>query len=67
MNETRHEYSLKTLVDVHFTEEKNDSGTISRICPSCKKGLTNGLKAMRASSFPFSSCSHKGTGANCMS
>ncbi|KUL89852.1 hypothetical protein ZTR_02908 [Talaromyces verruculosus] len=47
--ETRHEYSLKTLVDVHFTEEKSDSGdSVSRICPSCKKSLTNGLKAMLA-------------------
>jgi nitric oxide synthase-interacting protein len=50
--ETRHEYSLKTLVDVHFTEEKSETGgSISRICPSCKKSLTNGLKAMRMSSF----------------
>ncbi|OKL61191.1 hypothetical protein UA08_03628 [Talaromyces atroroseus] len=49
--ETRHEYSLKTLVDVHFTEEKldgqqNQQQQSSRICPSCKKALTNGLKAM---------------------
>ncbi|CRG90545.1 Nitric oxide synthase-interacting protein homolog [Talaromyces islandicus] len=46
---TRHEYSLKTLVDVHFTEEKADDSTsssLSRVCPSCKKALTNGLKAM---------------------
>ncbi|KKA21166.1 RING finger domain protein [Rasamsonia emersonii CBS 393.64] len=47
-DKNRHEYSLKTLVDVHFTEEKveDGSGEVSRICPSCKKVLTNGLKAM---------------------
>lgn len=43
----RHAYSLKSLVDVHFTEEKTDDGTLARVCPSCKKTLTNGLKAMR--------------------
>lgn len=50
-DKNRHEYSLKTLVDVHFTEEKveDGSGEVSRICPSCKKVLTNGLKAMRTS------------------
>ncbi|KAL1964970.1 hypothetical protein VTN77DRAFT_6170 [Rasamsonia byssochlamydoides] len=50
-NGNRHEYSLKTLVDVHFTEEKvedlnSTEPQVSRICPSCKKVLTNGLKAM---------------------
>lgn len=43
----RHSYSLKSLVEVHFTEEKASDGTISRMCPSCKKNLTNGLKAIR--------------------
>ncbi|KAA8652406.1 hypothetical protein EYZ11_002859 [Aspergillus tanneri] len=42
----RHGYSLKSLVDVHFTEEKTTDGSVARICPSCKKTLTNGLKAM---------------------
>ncbi|KAJ9299703.1 hypothetical protein DTO271G3_2587 [Paecilomyces variotii] len=44
----RHTYSLKLLVDVHFTEEKADDGSdkLQRVCPSCKKALTNGLKAM---------------------
>ncbi|KAE8383383.1 hypothetical protein BDV26DRAFT_138023 [Aspergillus bertholletiae] len=42
----RHSYSLKSLVDVHFTEEKASDGSMARICPSCKKTLTNGLKAM---------------------
>lgn len=47
-NEThKHTYSLKSLVDVHFTEEKAEDGTVSRVCPSCKKNLSNGLKAMR--------------------
>ncbi|KAJ5438147.1 uncharacterized protein N7458_009145 [Penicillium daleae] len=46
-NEThKHSYSLKSLVDVHFTEEKATDGTVSRVCPSCKKNLSNGLKAM---------------------
>jgi nitric oxide synthase-interacting protein len=45
-DENRHAYSLKSLVDVHFTEEKAADGTVSRICPSCKKNLSNGLKAM---------------------
>ncbi|KAJ5815631.1 hypothetical protein N7474_007408 [Penicillium riverlandense] len=42
----RHSYSLKSLVDVHFTEETGADGTVSRVCPSCKKNLSNGLKAM---------------------
>jgi nitric oxide synthase-interacting protein len=46
-DENRHPYSLKSLVDVNFTEEKASDGTASRICPSCKKNLSNGLKAMR--------------------
>lgn len=42
-----HPYSLKTLVTVHFTEERDEkSGELTRICPSCKKGLTNGSKAI---------------------
>ncbi|KAL2005425.1 hypothetical protein VTN00DRAFT_2636 [Thermoascus crustaceus] len=44
----RHTYSLKILVDVHFTEEKPEDASegVQRICPSCKKVLNNGLKAM---------------------
>lgn len=45
----KHTYSLKSLVEVHFTEEKGSDGTVSRVCPSCKKNLSNGLKAMRMS------------------
>ncbi|EAW06377.1 putative RING finger domain protein [Aspergillus clavatus NRRL 1] len=45
-DENRHGYSLKSLVEVHFTEEKATDGTVARICPSCKKNLSNGLKAM---------------------
>lgn len=42
-----HNYSLKTLVTVNFSEEKDDkTGEQVRICPSCKKGLSNGPKAM---------------------
>lgn len=43
----RHSYSLKALVDVQFTEEKGADGSVSRVCPSCKKNLSNGLRAMR--------------------
>ncbi|RAL15142.1 putative RING finger domain protein [Aspergillus homomorphus CBS 101889] len=42
----KHGYSLKGLVDVHFTEEKGAGGELARVCPSCKKTFTNGLKAM---------------------
>ncbi|CAG8889956.1 unnamed protein product [Penicillium egyptiacum] len=45
-DESRHSYSLKSLVEVNFTEEKASDGTVSRVCPSCKKNLSNGLKAM---------------------
>ena len=44
-----HGYSLHTLVAINFTEEESrDSKTKSRICPSCKKGLTNASKAVLA-------------------
>lgn len=42
-----HAYSLHTLVTINFTEEESrDAKTKSRICPSCKKGLTNSSKAV---------------------
>lgn len=44
-----HNYSLHTLVTVVFTEEKDAAtGGLQRICPSCKKGLSNTSKAMLA-------------------
>ncbi|KAF8537232.1 hypothetical protein BDD12DRAFT_745836 [Trichophaea hybrida] len=46
-----HNYSLKTLVSVKFTEEKQEkttNGDFQRICPACKKGLNNATKAMLA-------------------
>ncbi|KAI9782358.1 MAG: hypothetical protein M1839_005231 [Geoglossum umbratile] len=44
-----HKLSLKTLVTVNFTEEKDDkTGETTRVCPSCKKVLSNSLKAMLA-------------------
>jgi nitric oxide synthase-interacting protein len=44
-----HDFSLKTLVSVQFTEEKNEASEDPvRLCPSCKKGLTNSTKAMLA-------------------
>jgi nitric oxide synthase-interacting protein len=47
--DTKHTYSLKTLVTVVFTEDQ-DSKTkeMVRICPSCKKGLSNSSRAMLA-------------------
>lgn len=44
-----HNYSLHALVNVAFTEEKDaTSKTTQRICPSCKKVLSNTSKAMLA-------------------
>ncbi|KAG6365128.1 hypothetical protein INS49_006735 [Diaporthe citri] len=44
-----HPYSLHTLVTINFTEEESkETKTKTRICPSCKKGLTNSSKAMLA-------------------
>jgi nitric oxide synthase-interacting protein len=50
-----HALSLKTLVSVNFSTESKGKGGVEegsrqaqRICPSCKKGLSNGLKAMLA-------------------
>ncbi|KAL4889190.1 hypothetical protein BDV59DRAFT_187082 [Aspergillus ambiguus] len=46
-DDNRHAYSLKSLVDVHFTEEAaSDGSSGARVCPSCKKTLSNGPKAM---------------------
>ena len=45
-----HYYSLKGLVTVLFTEEgdeKTKHGEPQRMCPSCKKVLSNATKAMR--------------------
>ncbi|BCS20057.1 putative RING finger domain protein [Aspergillus puulaauensis] len=42
----KHSYSLKSLVDVHFTEEAGSDGAMLRVCPSCKKTLTNSVKVM---------------------
>ncbi|KAK4540181.1 hypothetical protein LTR36_009679 [Oleoguttula mirabilis] len=50
-----HDFTLKTLVTVHFTEDKpttttnnSDSDTPVRTCPSCNKALSNGTKAILA-------------------
>ncbi|KAK2626024.1 hypothetical protein QTJ16_004286 [Diplocarpon rosae] len=45
-----HNYSLHTLVEVRFTEEKDATATKTsqRICPACKKALSNTSKAMLA-------------------
>ena len=55
-----HEFTLKTLVNVHFTEDKQaknssgeaaaaiDSSTPTRTCPSCNKSLSNATKAVLA-------------------
>lgn len=47
--EKPHQYALKTLTTVNFTEEKDSrSGDAIRSCPACKKALTNSTKAMLA-------------------
>jgi nitric oxide synthase-interacting protein len=44
-----HHYSLHTLVKVSFSEEEDSTTkTKQRICPSCKKALSNTSKAMLA-------------------
>lgn len=50
-----HPYSLHTLVTVNFAEEEEGDESRSsgkktriRVCPSCKKGLSNSSKAMLA-------------------
>ncbi|RDW65298.1 nitric oxide synthase-interacting protein [Coleophoma crateriformis] len=44
-----HNYALATLIDIAFTEEKDATGkSTQRICPSCKKVLSNTSKAMLA-------------------
>jgi nitric oxide synthase-interacting protein len=44
-----HYYSLHTLITVSFTEEKgSDQKATQRICPACKKALSNSSKAMLA-------------------
>ena len=46
---TKHTYSLKNLVTVVFTEDRDSkTGETIRICPSCKKGLSNSSRAMLA-------------------
>lgn len=44
-----HYYSLHTLVTVNFTEETNsDTKKSQRICPACKKALSNSSRATLA-------------------
>ncbi|RYP78297.1 hypothetical protein DL770_006896 [Monosporascus sp. CRB-9-2] len=50
-----HPYSLHTLVTVNFTEEEEAEGgggggrrTRRRVCPACRKGLSNASKAVLA-------------------
>jgi nitric oxide synthase-interacting protein len=46
---TKHTYSLKTLATVVFTEDQDSkAGKTVRICPSCKKGLSNSSRAILA-------------------
>lgn len=75
---TPHTYSLKTLIAVHFTEEgqgKDDDNPPSasttkttsrtRICPSCKKALTNTSRAMLGATATGDKCGHVVCG-NCV-
>jgi nitric oxide synthase-interacting protein len=42
-----HNYSLHTLITVSFTEESSEgTKTTQRVCPACKKALSNSSKAM---------------------
>lgn len=44
-----HYYSLKTLVTLQFEEEKEEKtrhGEVTRMCPSCRKALSNEVKAI---------------------
>ncbi len=42
-----HNYSLHTLITVSFTEETNaETKSTQRVCPACKKALSNSSKAM---------------------
>ena len=44
-----HSYTLKTLITVNFSEEVDSAtGAAVRMCPSCKKALNNGAKAVLA-------------------
>lgn len=45
-----HHYSLATLINVSFAEEPIESGgkTTQRVCPACKKALSNCSKAVLA-------------------
>ncbi|KAI7332594.1 hypothetical protein KC315_g4585 [Hortaea werneckii] len=45
-----HDFTLKTLMPVHFTEDKPaaSSETPARTCPSCNKALSNSTKAILA-------------------
>ena len=49
-SEQSHDFTLKSLVTVHFTEEKssNQSNSPTRTCPSCDKALSNSTKAVVA-------------------
>lgn len=78
---TPHIYSLKTLITVHFTEEgegedeggrNNDNPpsastatSHTRICPSCKKALTNTSRAMLGATASGDKCGHVVCG-NCV-
>jgi nitric oxide synthase-interacting protein len=49
--ENAHPLSLKALVPINFSEDPQDKtkdGQPLRICPSCKKALTNNMKSYRA-------------------
>ncbi|KAK3357027.1 hypothetical protein B0T25DRAFT_144812 [Lasiosphaeria hispida] len=47
--DSAHYYSLHTLITVNFTEETDtEKKTTQRICPACKRALSNTSKAMLA-------------------
>ena len=45
----KHGFSLKTLVSVQFSEDVAErTGEVVKVCPSCKKGLSNSSRARLA-------------------
>lgn len=46
--DTQHPFSLKTLVEVHFSYDEQGGKDSSPICPACNRTLTNASKATLA-------------------
>src|SRR5271156_290216 len=65
--EHTHPLSLKSLVEVIFSEDPQDKTSDVhplRICPSCKKSLTNNIKSYRM--FPSAAMHINSSSCACM-